>query len=61
MNCGGYGNIPAKSFGTDGEYPEFIEYSQNAMNMNGEQTGFNKEVIASLCNVSKPLANITGL
>ena len=61
LNCGGYGNIPAKSFGTDGEYPEFIEYCQNAMNMNGEQTGFNKEVIASLCNVSKPLANITGL
>ena len=50
LNCGGYGNIPAKPFGTNHKYPEFIEYCQNAMNMNGEQSGFNKEVIASLCN-----------
>ena len=32
------------------EYPEFLEYCQNAMNMNGEQSGFNKEVVASLTN-----------
>ncbi|KAK8858357.1 hypothetical protein M9Y10_013460 [Tritrichomonas musculus] len=53
LNCGGYGNIPAKTFGTTIEYPEFLEYCQNAMNMKGEQSGFNKEVVASLtnCNV----------
>ena len=50
INAGGYGNIPARPFGTTGEYPEFIEYCQNAMNMNGEQTGFNNEVIKSLAN-----------
>ena len=50
MNCGGYGNIPAKAFGTTNEYPEFLEYCQNAMNMNGGQSGFNKEVVASLTN-----------
>ena len=52
LNCGGYGNIPAKPFGTTDEYPEFLEYCQNAMNMNGEQSGFNKEVVNSLtyCN-----------
>ena len=50
LNAGGYGNIPAKSFGTTPNYPEFLEYCQNAMNMNGEQSGFNKEVVASLTN-----------
>ncbi|KAK8858266.1 hypothetical protein M9Y10_013367 [Tritrichomonas musculus] len=50
LNCRSYGNIPAKPFGTDGNSLEFIEYYQNAMNMNGEQSGFNKEVIASLIN-----------
>ena len=39
LNCGGYGNIPAKAFGTTEEYPEFLEYCQNALNMNGEQSG----------------------
>ncbi|KAK8858344.1 hypothetical protein M9Y10_013447 [Tritrichomonas musculus] len=53
LNCGSYGNIPAKPFGTDGNSPEFIEYCQNAMNMNGEQSGFNKEVIASLANTKR--------
>ena len=48
MNCGGYGNIPAKPFGTTDEYPEFLEYCQNAMNVNGGQSGFNKEVVNSL-------------
>ena len=60
LNCGGYGNIPAKAFGTEDEHPEFIEYCQNAMNMNGEQTGFNKEVIASLCNNKAFNEEITG-
>ena len=53
LNCGGYGNIPAKAFGTTDEYPEFLEYCQNAMNMNGEQSGFNKEVVASLTSSDK--------
>ena len=53
LNCGGYGNIPAKAFGTTEEYPEFLEYCQNALNMNGEQSGFNKEVVASLTNNNK--------
>ena len=48
LNCGGYGNIPAKPFGTTDEYPEFLEYCQNAMNVNGGQSGFNKEVVNSL-------------
>ena len=50
ISAGGYGNIPARAFGTTANYPEFLEYCQNAMNMNGEQTGFNKEVVASLIN-----------
>ena len=50
INCGGYGNIPARGFGTTKEFPEFLEYCQNAMNMNGGQSGFNKEVTASLSN-----------
>ena len=52
INAGGYGNIPSRQFGTTDKYPEFLEYCQNAMNMNGEQIGFNKEVVASLCNMS---------
>ncbi len=52
INAGGYGNVPARPFGTTEKYPEFIEYCQNAMNMNGEQSGFNKEVAASLTNKS---------
>lgn len=58
LNCGGYGNVPAKPFSTDRKSPEFLEYCQNAMNMNGEQTGFNKEVTASLCNDSRYHSNI---
>ena len=50
INAGGYGNIPARPFGTNELYPEFLEYCQNAMNMNGEQSGFNKEVVTSLTN-----------
>ncbi len=60
LNCGAFGNIPAKPFGTDGLYPEFIEYAQNAMNMNSTQSGFNKEVVASLTNNDKYFDN-TGL
>lgn len=60
LNAGGYGNIPVKAFGTTGTDPEFIEYCQNAMNVNGDQNGFNKEVIASLCNTEKYNQNITG-
>ena len=60
LNCGAFGNIPAKPFGTNGLYPEFIEYSQNAMNMNSSQSGFNKEVVASLTNSDSYFDN-TGL
>ena len=57
LNCGGYGNIPAKPFGTTDEYPEFLEYCQNAMNMNGGQSGFNKEVVNSLTHCHRDLSN----
>ena len=50
LRCGGYGVIPTIPLRTDGTDPAFIELCQNAMNVNGEQTGFNKEVINSLCN-----------
>ena len=60
LRCGGYGVVPTIPFATDGTDPMFIELCQNAMNINGEQTGFNKEVIQSLtntdnCNVSTGL------
>ena len=50
LRCGGYGSVPAVPFSTQGDDPAFIEYAQNAMNVNGLQTGFNKEVVKSLCN-----------
>ena len=43
MRCGGYGVVPTIPFATDGSDPMFIELCQNAMNVNGEQTGLNKE------------------
>ena len=48
LRCGGYGVVPTIPFATDGTDPMFIELCQNAMNVNGEQTGFNKEVVQSL-------------
>ena len=42
--------MPSVPFSTQGEDPAFIEYCQNVMNVNGLQTGFNKEVVKSLCN-----------
>ena len=53
LRCGGYGVVPTIPFATDGSDPMFIELCQNAMNVNGEQTGFNKEVINSLTNDQK--------
>lgn len=50
LRCGGYGTIPAIPLNTEGEDPVFLELCQNAMNVNGEQTGFNKEVTLSLTN-----------
>ena len=50
LRCGGYGTVPAIPFATNGKDPMFLELCQNAMNVNGEQTGFNKEVIQSLMN-----------
>ncbi|KAK8885983.1 hypothetical protein M9Y10_041442, partial [Tritrichomonas musculus] len=62
LRCGGYGTIPAIPFNTaDGEDPMLIELCQNAMNVNGEQTGFNKEVTASLVNFDEWNENTTGL
>lgn len=53
IRCGGYGSVPAIPFATDGTDPAFIEYCENAMNLNGESSGFNKEVIQSLINSAK--------
>ena len=50
LRCGGYGVVPTIPFATNGSDPMFIELCQNAMNVNGEQTGFNKEVVQSLVN-----------
>ena len=50
LRCGGYGVVPTIPFATNGSDPMFIELCQNAMNVNGEQTGFNKEVVQSLTN-----------
>ena len=55
MRCGGYGVVPTIPFATDGSDPMFIELCQNAMNVNGEQTGLNKEVVQSLTNVRATL------
>ena len=63
LNCGGYGNIPSKPFsvnGVDAE-PEFVEYCQNAMNMNCDQTGFSKDVVASLTNTKEYNEDVYGL
>ena len=60
LNAGAFGNIPAKPFSTTGTNPEFIEYCQNAMNMNSTHSGFNKEVIQSLTNTEAYNEN-TGL
>lgn len=57
LRCGRYGAVPTIPFRTDGTDPAFIEICQNAMNVNADQTGFNKEVVNSLCN-SKDL-NVT--
>ena len=60
LRCGGYGAVPSLPFNTTGSDPAFIEICQNAMNVNSDQTGFNKEVVNSLCNV-KDLEDNTGL
>ena len=61
LRCGGYGSVPAIPFSTNGEDPMFIELCQNAMNVNGEQTGFNKEVTLSLTNNDDWNEDTTGL
>ena len=53
LRCGGYGSVPTIPLRTDGTDPAFIEVCQNAMNVNADQTGFNKEVINSLCNTQE--------
>ena len=57
LRCGGYGVVPTIPLATDGSDPMFIELCQNAMNINGKQKGFNKEVIQSLTNIDN--CNIT--
>ena len=56
LRCGGYGAVPTIPFNTKGTDPAFIEVCQNAMNVNADQTGFNKEVINSLCNTHDMLS-----
>lgn len=51
LRCGGYGNVPTVPFDTICKTdPTFIEICQNAMNVNGLQCGFNKDVFNSLVN-----------
>ena len=51
LRCGGYGNVPSIPFDTIcATDPTFMELCQNAMNVNGLQTGFNKDVFNSLIN-----------
>ena len=50
LKCGGYGSIPNSSFNTIDD-PVFIELCQNALNVNGGQVGFNKDVLESLTHV----------
>ena len=56
LRAGGYGAVPTIPIRTDGTDPTFIEVCQNAMNVNADQTGFNKEVVNSLCNTKDLLA-----
>ena len=60
LRCGSYGAIPSIPIRTAGKDPAFIEICQNAMNVNADQTGFNKEVINSLCN-TYDMTKSTGL
>ena len=50
LKCGGYGSIPNVAFNTKDD-ATFIELCQNALNVNGGQVGFNKDVLESLTNV----------
>ena len=50
LKCGTYGNIPNSSMNTVND-PTFIELCQNALNVNGGQVGFNKDVLESLIHV----------
>ena len=60
LRCGGYGAVPTIPLASNGSDPAFIEVCQNAMNVNADQTGFNKEVVNSLCN-TKNLNDCKGL
>lgn len=50
LKCGGFGNIPGVAINTIDD-PLFLELCQNAININGGQVGFNKEVLDSLTHV----------
>ena len=50
LKCGGYGSIPNSATNTVDD-PTFIELCQNALNVNGGQVGFNKDVLESLTHV----------
>ena len=60
LRCGGYGAVPTIPIASNGTDPAFIEVCQNAMNVNADQTGFNKEIVNSLCN-TKDLNDCKGL
>ena len=50
LKCGTYGNIPNSATNTVDD-PTFIELCQNALNVNGGQVGFNKDVLESITHV----------
>lgn len=54
VTCGGYGSLPSNGMQTyDDVRP--IEYLQNAMNVNTDQSGLRKEVAQSMINVDQVL------
>ena len=50
LKCGGYGSIPNVAFNTVND-ATFFELIQNALNVNGGQVGFNKDVLESLTHI----------
>ena len=57
LQCGGYGNIPSIPASTIDD-PLFINLCKNAMNLNSNVTGLNKEVILSLVRTTGISRNI---
>ncbi|MBO5712562.1 MAG: hypothetical protein J6R47_06950, partial [Acholeplasmatales bacterium] len=60
LQCGGYGSIPALAHGSyQSDSSQTIEELQNALNLNGDLVGLNRDVIRSL--VSEETQFTTGL